>query len=223
MLWLTDVLHVGSIEFVVQVKNFWYISRQALIGQLLLVRLGSTWTATSCLSRFGERLLHVTCPLGFLNVTICSFERKEAAINEFQPFKPPGPDGLYPVLLQKGWNQLKGYYCVIFQACLRHSYVPSAWKEGSGIFLPKPGTESYFEAKSFRMITLTSFQLKWLEKLNLYYHINEDNNLLAKLSASQNEFRAGVSAETALHEFGAAKNFDLLDKSRLYCKCQLTK
>ena len=50
---------------------------------------------------------------------ICSFERMEAAINEFQPFKAPGPDGLYPVLLQKGWNQLKEYYHVIFQACLR--------------------------------------------------------------------------------------------------------
>ena len=31
----------------------------------------------------------------------------EAATNEFQPFKASGPDGLYPVLLQKGWNQLK--------------------------------------------------------------------------------------------------------------------
>ena len=93
---------------------------------------------------------------------ICSFERMEAAaINEFQPFKAPGPDGLYPVLLQKGWNQLKEYYHVIFQACLRHSYVPLAWKEGTGIFLSKPGKESYFKAKSFRVITLTSFQLKW--------------------------------------------------------------
>ena len=45
---------------------------------------------------------------------ICSFELMEAAINEFQPFKAPGPNGLYPVLLQKGWNQLKGYYLVIF-------------------------------------------------------------------------------------------------------------
>ena len=46
----------------------------------------------------------------------CSFERMEAAaINEFQPFKAPGPDGFYPVLLQKGWNQLKGYYRVIFK------------------------------------------------------------------------------------------------------------
>ena len=32
---------------------------------------------------------------------LCSFERIEAAINEFQPFKAPGPDGLNPVLLQK--------------------------------------------------------------------------------------------------------------------------
>ena len=63
----------------------------------------------------------------------------EAPINEFQPFKAPGLDGLYPVLLQKAWNQLKGYYHVIFQACLRHSYVPSAWKKGAGIFLLKPG------------------------------------------------------------------------------------
>ena len=58
----------------------------------------------------------------------------DTAINEFQPFKAPGPDGLYPVLLHKGWNQLKGYYHVIFQACLRHSYEPSAWKECTRIY-----------------------------------------------------------------------------------------
>ena len=78
--------------------------------------------------------------------------------------------------------------------------MPSAWKEITGIFLPKLGKENYFEAQSFRMITLTSFQLKWLERLILY-HINEDNNLQAKLSASQYEFRAGVSTENALHDF----------------------
>ena len=33
---------------------------------------------------------------------ICSFQRMEATINEFQPFNAPRPDGLYPVLLQKG-------------------------------------------------------------------------------------------------------------------------
>ena len=67
---------------------------------------------------------------------ICSFERMEAAINEFQPFKAPGPEGLYPALLQKGWNQLKGYYHVIFQACLRHSYVHWHGKKAQVYFSP---------------------------------------------------------------------------------------
>ena len=58
---------------------------------------------------------------------ICSFERIEVAINKFQPLKAQGPDGLYPVLLQKGWNKQKGYYHVLFRVCLRHSYVPLAW------------------------------------------------------------------------------------------------
>ena len=33
---------------------------------------------------------------------ICSFDRMEAAINQLQSVKAPGPDGLYPLLLQKG-------------------------------------------------------------------------------------------------------------------------
>ena len=64
-------------------------------------------------------------------------------------------------------------------------------KKARVYFFPNP--ESYLEAKSFRMITLTSFQLKWLERLILY-HINEDNNVRAKLSASQYEFRSDLSA-----------------------------
>ena len=92
--------------------------------------------------------------------SICSLEKMEKAINEFQPFKAPGPDGIYPVLLQKGWNSIKNIYQTIFLTCLKYSYVPKAWKEGSGIFIPKPGKENYHEVKSFRMITLTSFQLK---------------------------------------------------------------
>ena len=121
-------------------------------------------------------------------------------------------------MLQKDWNQLKGYNHAIFQACLRHSYVPSAWKEGTGIFLPKPGKESYFEAESFHMMILTSFLLKWLERLILY-HINEDNNVQAKLYASQYGFCAGISTETALHDLCVVYSIDLLEESRLGCKC----
>ena len=124
----------------------------------------------------------------------------ERAINEFLPFKTPGPDGIYPVLLQKGCNSIKNIYQTIFQMCLKHSYVPKVWNEGTGIFISKPGKENYHEVKSFRMITLTSFQLKWLERL-LLYHFNDDSNFQARLSAFQHRFRAGVSTETALHEF----------------------
>ena len=72
-------------------------------------------------------------------------------------------------------------------------------------FIPKvketiEGKENYHEVKFFRMITLTSFQLKGLERL-LLYHFNDDSNLQARFSAFQYGFNAGVSTETALHEF----------------------
>ena len=103
--------------------------------------------------------------------------------------------------------------------------MPLAWKEGTGIFLPKPENESYFEAKSFRMITLTSFQLKCLERLILC-HFNEDINVQAKLSALQYGFRAGVSTETALHEFVRCVEHCLVSCKKAgfgyfpgYCRC----
>ena len=132
--------------------------------------------------------------------SICSLEKLKRAINGFLPFKTPGPDGIYPVLLQKGWNSIRNIYQTIFQMCWKYSYVPKVWKEGTGIFIPKPGKENYHEVKSFRMITLTSFQLKWFERL-LLYHFNDDSNLQARFSAFQFGFRAEVSTETALHEF----------------------
>ena len=95
--------------------------------------------------------------------------------------------------------------------CLKYSYVPKVWKEGTGIFIPKPGKENYHEVKSFRMITLTSFQLKWLERLVLY-HFNDDSNLQARFSAFQYGFRAGVSTETALHEFVRRIELSLVKK-----------
>ena len=78
--------------------------------------------------------------------------------------------------------------------------MPIAWKEGTGISIPKHGKENYHELTSLQMITLLSFRLKWLERL-LLYHFNDDSHLQARFSAFQYGFRAGVSTETALHEF----------------------
>ena len=68
----------------------------------------------------------------------------EADINEFQPFKASGPDGLYPVLLQKGWNQLKGILPCHFssmpetQQCVigmerRHRYISPQTGKGKPV------------------------------------------------------------------------------------------
>jgi hypothetical protein len=45
------------------------------------------------------------------------------------------------------------------------SYTPSAWKLARVVFIPKAGRTSYSSAKDFRLISLTSFLLKTLEKL----------------------------------------------------------
>ena len=77
--------------------------------------------------------------------------------------------------------------------------MPKVWKEGTAISIPIPGNENCHEVKSFRMITLPSFQPKWLERL-LLHHFNKDSNLQVRFSEFQYGFRAGVSIETALHE-----------------------
>jgi ribonuclease HI len=123
----------------------------------------------------------------------------ERAIMAFAPYKSPGPDGLYPVLLQKAWYTSIGErYRRLFKASLVTGYIPESWRRGRGVFIPKPGKGSYEDVKAFRMITLTSFQLKWLERLILW-HLEKDRRVQERLNPRQFGFRAGVSTETALH------------------------
>ena len=102
--------------------------------------------------------------------------------------------------------------------------MPKVWKEGTGIFIPELGKENYHEVESFRMITLTSFQLKWLERL-LLYHFNDDSNLQARFSAFHYGFRAGVSTETTLHKLVRRIKLSLAKKKNStrnisgYCWC----
>ena len=69
----------------------------------------------------------------------------------------PSPSRDRRIKMKKSINQ----YRVIFQIRLQYSYVPKAWKEGTGrlrLFQnPKKKTRPTIKVKSFRMITLTSF------------------------------------------------------------------
>ena len=119
-------------------------------------------------------------------------------LEEFKPWKSPGADGIYPGLLQKGWNKLGPFYKAIYTACLHKGYTPTSWRKARGVFIPKPGKQTYTEVKSYRMITLTSFQLKLLERVILK-KINRTKGVTEILSPLQFGFKAGVSTDTALH------------------------
>ena len=80
-------------------------------------------------------------------------------------YKTTGQDGIYPVLLQKGWESLLYPICSIYRTSLSTGYIPQAWRKARVTFVPKPGKIDYTTAKAFRPISLTSFLLKGLEKL----------------------------------------------------------
>lgn len=120
------------------------------------------------------------------------------AINSFEPYKSPGPDGIYPILLQKGNDLLFKKLCKILQASLGLGYIPKAWRLIRVAFIPKPGKIGQERAKSLRPLSLMSFVLKTLEKL-LDRHIRDGVLVESPIHRGQYAYRAGVSTETALH------------------------
>ena len=108
---------------------------------------------------------------------LASCAMAEADINEFQPFKASGQTGSILYCYRKVGINWKDITMSFFKHAWDTAMCHWHGKKAQVYFSPN------WERKA-RMITLTSFQLKWLEKLVLY-HINEDNNVQAKLSASQ--------------------------------------
>ena len=119
------------------------------------------------------------------------------ALKSFYPFKSPGPDGIYPVLLQKGEQPIIWPLVRLARASLTLGYVPKAWRGTRVIFILKAGKNGWTSPKDFRPIKLTFFVLKTLERL--VHKCIRDKILTAKpLHRDQHVYRAGRSTETAL-------------------------
>jgi hypothetical protein len=86
-------------------------------------------------------------------------------IDSFAPYKSPEMDGIFPALLQEGWEVLVPYLVKIFCACMATGHVPATWCRVKVVFIPKPGRYSYGRPKDYRPISLTSFLLKTMERL----------------------------------------------------------
>ena len=126
-------------------------------------------------------------------------EKARYALEQFKPYKSPSGDGVYPIMLQAGWETLEPIYLKMSKASLRLGHIPKVWQEARGVFIPKPGKNSYNSAKSFRLITLTSFQLKLMERM-IYWHLNINLGVDRLITPNQHGFRTGKSTESALHK-----------------------
>lgn len=47
-------------------------------------------------------------------------------------------DGIFPALLQRGWDLLSSRLCILLRGSLALAYVPLAWREIKVVFIPKP-------------------------------------------------------------------------------------
>jgi ribonuclease HI len=130
---------------------------------------------------------------------IFSERRAGKAISYFDPLSAAGPDGIRPIMLQKGWEHVGRALTNIARASYTLAAIPTCWKNSTGIFIPKPGKEDYYDPKSYRTITLSPVPLKFVERL-LQWHMESDLKMENILHKNQYGFRKGLSTEAALHK-----------------------
>lgn len=111
--------------------------------------------------------LNQTSPVNTVAVEF-SNEIISRAIHSFKPFKAPGLDGVYPILMQRAGSAYVDLIRSIVVNSLKLGHVPLAWRRSRVVFIPKPGKSDYTDPRSFRPITLMSYQLKLMEKVILW-------------------------------------------------------
>jgi len=129
----------------------------------------STSFCRSSSRKFQWRLTHSAAELQVYNRRFFTERRLgwsyKMGISTMAPFKSPGTEGIFTILLQKGIRHLVYPLHSIYRASLLLGYIPKVWRTAQVAFIPKPGKLDYTTAKVFRPISLTSFLLKGMEKL----------------------------------------------------------
>lgn len=131
---------------------------------------------------------------------IITHDKVDWAIRNFLPLKSPGPDGIFPCLLQKALPTISGHLLDIFKASLATGLIPEAWKAARVVFMPKAGKKDTTHPKSLRPLSLTPFSLKAMEKI-VDNHIRTTTLKVNPLHYSQHAYLEGRSTETALYKF----------------------
>ena len=130
---------------------------------------------------------------------IFSENRVKRALQEFGPLTAAGPDGIKPIMLQKGWDSIKQVFVSITKASFLLGYTPDPWRNSLGIFLPKPGKDDYYNPKSYRTITLVR-------------HMEIGLKIYSNLSKKQYGFKRVSSTIAAVHKLVKKFEFAMLNQ-----------
>jgi hypothetical protein len=103
-----------------------------------------------------------------------------------------------PIMLQQGFELLRGKPLMLLRASLALGYIPMSWRHIRVVFIHKSG-KSLSQVKSLRPISLMSVILRTLEKL-LDRHIVGGAVVVKPLHRNQFVYRAGMSTEIALFQ-----------------------
>ena len=131
-----------------------------------------------------------------INATI-SQSRLDEAISILKTNKTAGNDNISNEMLIHAYTHIKIPLLNIMRLSLFRAYIPKSWQTSNSAILSKPGKDNYFEAKSYRIITLSSCTLKLMERLILW-HLQRDLKLESSLSPKQYGFKKGSSTEAAI-------------------------
>ena len=147
---------------------------------------------------------------------IITHEKIYLAFNSFSPYKSPGPDGIFPIVIQKSLYLIIDIIHYLYFHCIKLSYIPETWRHVKVIFIPKAGKTSYTNPKSFRPISLSSYFLKGLERL-IDWHIRIDCLSKKPLSISQHAYLTSKSTDSALNDL--VTNIEKLRSKNLQVLC----
>ena len=147
-----------------------------------------------------EQIPQERLPLGNLDIEgIVNEQSVRAAFKSFKPYKAPGTDGIFPILIQKGMDVIVDLLVKIFRKSLREGKSPKRWLESKIVFIPKPGKLDYGDPKSLRPLSLTSFFFKGIER-TIHWHILKTSLRYNKFHKNLYSYRESISTEDILHK-----------------------
>ena len=163
-------------------------------------------------------------------------EKVRKKLERLKPSSAPGPDKLWPRILQKAAQSLSFPLAIIYTKCLAEVTVPQDWKAANVTPIFKKGSNGL--PGNYRHVSLTCVLCKVMEGL-LRDAIVDHLDYNSLLRTSQHGFMAGRSTLSNLHEYleeltklvdqghsvdivylDFAKAFDKVPHLRLIQKCK---